>query len=101
MRLKSTQMDLKIHENGGILEGPGGHFWRSEASWVRFALPESLGAVSGAVLGGSWTSLCRQNAISTNPYKNHVFTSPLGEDSAFLPCLPPPPPARDSYGLVH
>ena len=57
MRLKSTQMDLKIHEIWVILEGPGGHFWRSEACWVRFALPEGLGAVSGAVLGGSWALL--------------------------------------------
>ena len=57
MRLKSTQMDLKIQENWLILEGPGGHFWSSAASWVRFALPEGLGAVSGAVLGGSWALL--------------------------------------------
>ena len=57
MRLKSTQMDLKIQENWLVLEGPGGHFWSSEASWVRFALPEGLGAVSGAVLGGSWALL--------------------------------------------
>ena len=57
MRLKSMQMDLKIHENWVIFEGPGGHFSRSEASWVRFALPEGLGAVSGAVLGGSWALL--------------------------------------------
>ena len=57
MRLKSTQMDLKIHENWVILEGPGNNFWRSEACWVRFALPESLGAVSGAVVGGCWALL--------------------------------------------
>ena len=50
-------MDLKIQENWVILEGPGGHVSRSEASWVRFALPEGLGAVSGAVLGGSWALL--------------------------------------------
>ena len=50
-------MDVEIHENWVILEGPGGHFWRSEASWVRFSLPEGLGAVSGAVLGGSWALL--------------------------------------------
>ena len=50
-------MDLKIHENWVILEGPGGHFWRSEACWVRFALPEGLGTVSGAVAGGSWPVL--------------------------------------------
>ena len=57
MRLKFTQMDLKIQENWLILEGPGGHFWSSEASWVRFALPKGLGAVSGAVLDGSWALL--------------------------------------------
>ena len=57
MRLKSIQMDLKIQENSVISEGPGGHFSRSEASWVPFALPEGLGAVSGAVLGGSWALL--------------------------------------------
>ena len=37
--------------------GSWGHFWSSAASWVRFALPEGLGAVSGAVLGGSWALL--------------------------------------------
>ena len=57
MRLKFTQMDLKIHENWVILEGRGGHVWRSEASWVCFALPEGLGTVWGTVLGGSWALL--------------------------------------------
>ena len=50
-------MDPKIHSNWLILKSPGVHFWRSEASWVRFVLPEHLGTVSDAVPGDSWALL--------------------------------------------
>ena len=53
---------------GAFWEGPGGHFWRSEACWVRSSLPKGPRAVSGAVLGGSWALL---GAVLACPGRQH------------------------------